>query len=122
MLLFIVMKKDVKGQSSFELLFVLSIIVVLSTIVITYGIDNLNEISALSYTHNSIDEYLVSGTGVVIDKIESTVYDDSINITIHCFGYNCQDMLTKIKQNIETNIKEKTKYTNVDINISSQGA
>ncbi len=110
-------KINAKGQSSFELLFVLSVVVILATIVITTGVRDLNNVSALAYTHNSLDQYIVKESPFKILKIDLAPSGDSLNVIIYTKDSVDGSQFEKYKQNIETNIKEKTKYTSVNVSV-----
>jgi|GEM_PF-5065142 len=106
-----------KGQASFEMLFVVAIVVMLAAIVFVAGIKNFGELTALTFYHNSYNMYKVrenyTGELNIIDAEKTT---DGVMLTgsftkpaTGFEGYSAD---------IEKNIKENTNYNNVTIIIN----
>ena len=104
-------KTNARGQSSFELILVVAIIIILSMFVLVNGIGNLNEVSALAYTHNAINKEIIKQnyTGIIkeikSDAGENTIYLE-ISTTVP-IAINTEELAK--------NIKNKTKFEEIDI-------
>jgi len=105
-----------RGQASFEMMFVLSVVVILATVVLLNGISNFYELTALGFIHNGYNLFKVqedySGPlkGIVLEG--SDILDAKLRVT--------EDVdFNKYSSSISGQIKDKSKYTDVIISMES---
>jgi hypothetical protein len=104
--------KNSKGQSSFEMMFVIAVIIILASFIIVAGTGNLNEVAALGYTHNTINKQMVTkNTSAKLIGIETNTSEDTIEITI-----KTTETMNLDTEELKEKIIKNTKYKEVIFN------